>query len=363
MNPKIGRLMSLIGILLTNEQVQFGRSRSGDLRSIVATGFQLNIKISETNKFASPYLWFCDWAKNNQDKLPKQIQSVTTELELFSNSRDKSFENEKMKCEEETNIVNEVADELSYDERNDRLHLERKVERAFYEAGRALKELRDRRLYRNTNKTFEEYCCTRFGYGKNNANMKILAANVVDELEKMTTIGGQILPTSERQVRPLTKLEPEQQRQAWKSAVESAGGKVPSGRIVFDIVQQIKEKIVLPNPYHVGEVCRIIGSQDYPEIKDKGGQWCIICEVHDRCCTVRIYQGEIEVNCDNLRRLDYSSTDCEVLNHLCDRLQKIYTDDLEDIILANLNLIGKIDRAYLTDFEEQLLSLIEVKIK
>ena len=33
------------------------------------------------------------------------------------------------------------TEELTDDEQNDRLHLERKVERAFYEAGRALGEL------------------------------------------------------------------------------------------------------------------------------------------------------------------------------------------------------------------------------
>lgn len=38
------------------------------------------------------------------------------------------------------------------------MFLERKVERAFYEAGKALMEIRDRRLYRSTYKTFEEYC-------------------------------------------------------------------------------------------------------------------------------------------------------------------------------------------------------------
>ncbi|RCJ36258.1 hypothetical protein A6770_40610 [Nostoc minutum NIES-26] len=38
--------------------------------------------------------------------------------------------------------------ELTEDEQRDRLHLERKVERAFFEAGKALAELRDRRLYR-----------------------------------------------------------------------------------------------------------------------------------------------------------------------------------------------------------------------
>jgi CRP-like cAMP-binding protein len=46
--------------------------------------------------------------------------------------------------------------ELTEQEVRDRLHLERKVERAFFEAGKALTELRDRRLYRSTHKTFEE---------------------------------------------------------------------------------------------------------------------------------------------------------------------------------------------------------------
>ncbi len=64
--------------------------------------------------------------------------------------------------------------QLSTDEERERLHLERKVERAFYEAGMALKELRDRRLYRSTHKTFEEYCRERFGYGRDAAYLKIV---------------------------------------------------------------------------------------------------------------------------------------------------------------------------------------------
>ncbi len=55
---------------------------------------------------------------------------------------------------------------LSPEEEKERLFLERKVERAFYEAGRALKELRDKRLYRNTHKTFEEDCRSRVYYSR-----------------------------------------------------------------------------------------------------------------------------------------------------------------------------------------------------
>ena len=141
--------------------------------------------------------------------------------------------------------------ELTEQEISDRLHLERKVERAFFEAGKALAELRDRKLYRSTHKTFEEYCKQRFGYTRIAASYKIAAATVMDNLltnglqkeeiatdelqtPKMLTNGLQILPNNERQVRPLVSLEPEVQREAWQKAVEEAGGKVPSGRIVCE---------------------------------------------------------------------------------------------------------------------------------
>ncbi|WP_313954545.1 hypothetical protein [Aulosira sp. FACHB-615] len=111
--------------------------------------------------------------------------------------------------------------ELTEDEQRDLLHLERKVERAFFEAGKALAELRDRRLYRSTHRTFEEYCKDRFSYTYRHVNYLIAGSVIVDNIkmgtnssqnekaEEMGTISSQILPTSEVQVRPLAKLEPQ----------------------------------------------------------------------------------------------------------------------------------------------------------
>ncbi|WP_181154420.1 hypothetical protein [Nostoc sp. 'Peltigera membranacea cyanobiont' N6] len=45
--------------------------------------------------------------------------------------------------------------ELTDQEQSLRLQFERQVERAFLSAGQALMELRDRRLYRSTHRTFE----------------------------------------------------------------------------------------------------------------------------------------------------------------------------------------------------------------
>ncbi len=118
----------------------------------------------------------------------------------------------------------EVLEELTEDEERERHRLELRVERAFYEAGVALRRLRDLRLYRSTHKTFEAYCRERFNYSRDTAYLKIAAATVYDNIEKfLPTIGRQIpLPTSERQLRDLAKadFQPEKQAQAWVQGVE-----------------------------------------------------------------------------------------------------------------------------------------------
>ncbi len=210
-------------------------------------------------------------------------------------------------------------DELSDDEISDRLHLERKVERAFYEAGRSLAEIRDRRLFRSTHQTFGEYCRERFCFTEVAASYKIAAAKVVDNLtiglskdetknltiglenksEEMTTIDVQILPTSERQVRPLTKLEPSQQREAWLKSVQQAGGRVPSGRIVKGIVEQIQERNPVPNPWKVGDVAKIV-VKDNPELRGKAGCMAVVTSFGDFSCTVKVWDGEYQVKPENL---------------------------------------------------------------
>lgn len=126
-------------------------------------------------------------------------------------------------------------EELAPKEEEDRLHLERRVERAFFEAGKALKELRDRRLYRATHRTFEEYCRERFGHTRQKSNYLIAGAIVYDNL---TTICCQILPTSEYQVRAVAADEPELQVEVWQQAVIEAGGEV----LIDGVVRKVWRK-------------------------------------------------------------------------------------------------------------------------
>nr|WP_322666598.1 hypothetical protein [Dendronalium sp. ChiSLP03b]MDZ8209199.1 hypothetical protein [Dendronalium sp. ChiSLP03b] len=220
--------------------------------------------------------------------------------------------------------------ELTEQEQSDRLHLERKVERAFFEAGKALGELRDRRLYRSTHSTFEEYCRDRFGHSRRQSYLLMDAAVVFDNLVEKCDRSDHILPTNEWQVRPLTKLDPELQPEAWQKAVEAAKGKVPSHRIVKDAVQRIMERTQVPNTHQIGEVCQIL-AKDNPELRGRGGCWAIVTQVNDFSCTVRTWDGECTVGVKHLKPFNYLPDECQQMQEMCDRISRIYSDSLCDL--------------------------------
>lgn len=87
---------------------------------------------------------------------------------------------------------------------------------------------------RNTLKifeTFEAYCKARWDMSKMHAYRLIGSAQVVDAV---SPIGIQS-PGNERQTRPLSRLEPDQQREAWQKArgclqgLERVGSRNPCG--------------------------------------------------------------------------------------------------------------------------------------
>ena len=100
----------------------------------------------------------------------------------------------------------------------------------FVDVGRALAKIQRDRLYREHFRSFEAYCRDRWQYGKSHAHRLIGAAEVVEHLSPIGD--GMPLPISEAQVRPLIGLSPEDQVKAWKSAVEKAGNKRVTARLV-----------------------------------------------------------------------------------------------------------------------------------
>lgn len=91
----------------------------------------------------------------------------------------------------------------------------------FRPAGEALQTIRDKRLYRETHATFEDYCREKWEMSKTQANRLIAAARVV---ENLTTVAPASVTEhlTESVIRPLTNLSPEKQKQAFKQAVELA---------------------------------------------------------------------------------------------------------------------------------------------
>lgn len=113
---------------------------------------------------------------------------------------------------------------------------------AFYEVGRALMEIRNKELYKIKNggeyQTFEAYCRVVWDFNRAHAYRLMDSAQTIEILSPI----GDIKPTTESQTRPLSKLEPEQQREAWKKAVETA----PEGKITAAHVSKVVKEMTAP---------------------------------------------------------------------------------------------------------------------
>lgn len=283
---------------------------------------------------------------------------ITSEIKMAEESPEEESELLPEAVVIETLAADQGTSELTEDEEQERHRLESKVEKAFHEAGIALRELRDKRLYRSTHKTFEEYVKERFGYSRISAHYRIAAVDVIDNL---LTIGEQILPTSERQVRDLASLTPGMQCQVWQEAVEQADGKIPSGRIVKDIVQRLKEKpLTLASDYcSIGDVFTLIRLEG----KDRkyNGCPCIASELRDFTISVDVHDTVLTVRPDNLQPIDFPDARLSLPETL-KRIRRLRDCGLLDrCAYTVLESLGR--QIYLTSLEEKFLQLLEQEYK
>ena len=252
---------------------------------------------------------------------------------------------------------------LTEDEEKERHRLEVKVERAFVEAGTALRQLRDGRLYKSTHKTFEEYCRDRFGFSRAHPYRLIDAAKVVDNLSSVNIQNNlspnrrQIMPTTIEQVRALTALEPDAQQQIWQQAVEQADGKVPSGRIVKSIVERLKEKpLIKASDFCTVGDAFILTRLDGVERK-YNGCWAIAFELRDFTIAVDVHDTTLAVKPDNLDPIDLPDVRRQLPQTL-KRIQRLRSAGILDrCAYTVLESLGR--QTYLTDVEEVVLKCLE----
>jgi len=105
----------------------------------------------------------------------------------------------------------------------------------------SLKVLRDKRLYRATHKTFEDYCWDRFRFKRDKADRAISFAGT---LESLTQRCVKNLPETAHQALPLKSLPtPDLQAQAWEQAQADSGKEQPSNREVAEAVAKVQAEL------------------------------------------------------------------------------------------------------------------------
>ncbi len=138
----------------------------------------------------------------------------------------------------------QLALDMSYGEVEDRQRLEATIAhgfQSFIEVGNALQEMRDRKLYRNTHGTFEEYLQGQWGLNRRRGYELMAAADVVNVIN-LSQIDP---PQTESHTKPLTRLASDQRAAAWQEAVETA----PNGKVTAAHVAEVVDRRSNPAPH------------------------------------------------------------------------------------------------------------------
>lgn len=265
-------------------------------------------------------------------------------------------------------VAVEVLEELTSDEEQERHRLETKVDRALSEGWSALKQLRDRRLYRSTHKTFEEYAKDRFGYNRAHAYRLISAAAVLDTLSStkgqdrarpnaMSPNWRQKLPVSESQCRELGKLPSNQQPVAWGKVLEVSGDKAPTAKVVRTIVEQMKEKPLFraSDFCTVGDIFTLTRLQGAE--RKYNGYPCVAVELKNFTVEVDVYDTTLTVKPENLKPIDSPDVRRQLPATL-KRIKRVRNAGLLDRG-AYYVLEGLGRQTYLTEVENGLLTWLE----
>ena len=270
-------------------------------------------------------------------------------------------------------IVDETdKNELTDEEEKDKLRLERQVEKGFYISGKALAELRARRLYRNTHSSFESYCKDRFSFGRHAANRLIAAVQVVDNLVTIVTKNQPdkkmppkiILPAHESQVRSLVGLEASQQYQVWNQAIKEAKNKTPTAKKVKEVAERmygVSKKLVIA--HHLKLQPRGLVEINTPHLVDLHQRYGRIYLVHKT--TVEVWARNIDSMTMNLHKLKHSEVEPvpfdrePQLMSVRSRLEKLFKLSLDPLDREILMLLER--PAAFTPREMECLEAIEAR--
>ena len=113
-----------------------------------------------------------------------------------------------------------------------------------------------------------------------------------------------------------------------------------------------------PLPFRLGEVCRIVSS-DEPQLKGKLGYWCIITAVHNFTCDLEFWNGTATlIKPEYLESLNFTEQQCLERKSLCTRLKHLSLRNPEFIAYRMLLELGRKREPELTPLEMKLLDFI-----
>lgn len=125
--------------------------------------------------------------------------------------------------------------------------LERVVEEGletFVKVGEALREIRDKRLYREQHATFEDYCQQRWGWGRRHANRHVEAAEIAKTLGSIDPATGTLVPGvrnvgQARAIAPLYREDPEKAGEVMRGLLAEHGEDLTASKIVEAVGREL----------------------------------------------------------------------------------------------------------------------------
>lgn len=120
--------------------------------------------------------------------------------------------------------------------------------KTFVEVGNALATIRDKKLYRDTHKTFEAYTKARWGYAKSHAYQLIESAGVASAMSAIADKNGdgksdedyKVIPANESQARILKEVPAKERAEVLAEAAERNDGK-PTVAAIREVIAEREE--------------------------------------------------------------------------------------------------------------------------
>ncbi len=148
------------------------------------------------------------------------------------------YHSNKVTFEKDLSIVPGTLTVLESKDLADKEQIISKGRKVFVQVGQALIGIRDKKLYRASYSTFEEYCDKKWQFCRSYAHRVIEAAGVYEVLKDA---GHSVLPESESHVRGLIGLSKTQQEKVWNEVVKEASHEAVTAKLIRQISSKYKK--------------------------------------------------------------------------------------------------------------------------